>query len=94
MLPEQVHVIYSQERLASYGIKTGTLARKLEARNLKRGSGEIDVGGKTVFLHPSGEFKSEGEIRDVIVGTTAQGAPLYLRHVTDVARGMRIRPAT
>ena len=52
------------------------------------------MGGKTVFLHPSGEFKSEGEIRDVIVGTTAQGAPLYLRHVTDIARGMRIRPAT
>lgn len=92
LLAEQVHVVYSQERLASYGIKTGSLSKILDARNLTLGGGELDAGGKTVFLHPSGEFRSEREIRDVIVGTTAHGAPLYLRDVADIMRGYENPP--
>jgi multidrug efflux pump subunit AcrB len=92
LLPERVYLVYSQERLASYGIKTGTLSSILQARNLAVGGGEIDAGGKTVFLHPSGEFQSEREIRDVIVGTTPQGAPLYLRDVADVVRSYENPP--
>jgi multidrug efflux pump subunit AcrB len=92
VLPEQVYLVYSQERLASYGIKPGSIANVLEARNLTVGGGEIDAGGKTVFLHPSGEFRNEREIRDVIVGSTAQGAPLYLRDVADIVRSYENPP--
>ena len=92
VLPEQVHVVYSQERLASYGIKTGQLSNILQARNLTTGGGEIDAGGKTVFLHPSGEFRSEREIGDVIVGSAAHGAPLYLRDVADIVRSYENPP--
>src|SRR5437773_1420040 len=74
------------ERLASYGVKAGSLSNILQARNLTVGGGEMDAGGKTVFLHPSGEFHSEREIGNVIVGTTARGVPLYLRDVADIAR--------
>jgi multidrug efflux pump subunit AcrB len=92
VLPERVYLVYSQERLASYGIKTGSLANILAARNLTLGGGEIDAGGKTVFLLPSGEFRSEREIGDVIVGATNQGAPLYLRDVADVVRSYENPP--
>jgi multidrug efflux pump subunit AcrB len=92
VLPERVYLAYSQERLASYGIKPSELSRVLEARNLTAGGGEIDAGGKTVFLHPSGEFRSEREIRDVIIGASAHGSPLYLRDVADVVRGYENPP--
>jgi multidrug efflux pump subunit AcrB len=92
LLAEQVYLLYSQERLASYGLRPSSLAGILEARNLTRGGGEIDAGGKTVFLHPSGEFRNEREIRDVIVGKTPQGAPLYLRDVADIVRSYENPP--
>src|SRR5262249_35186395 len=87
VLPEEVRIVYSQERLASYGIKTGSLSNILQARNLTMGGGEMDADGKTVFLNPSGEFHSEREIGNVIVGNTNTGSPLYLRDVADIIRG-------
>jgi multidrug efflux pump subunit AcrB len=92
VLAEQVHVLYSQERLASYGTKVGSLPNILQARNLTTGGGEIDSGGKTVFLNPSGEFRSEREIADVIVGSTPHGSPLYLRDVADIVRSYETPP--
>src|SRR5262245_4818405 len=86
ILPEKVYLLYSQERLASYGIKTGALDNILRARNLTTGAGELDAGGKNVLITPSGEFHSEREIGDVSVGVTNQGMPLYLRDVADVVR--------
>jgi multidrug efflux pump subunit AcrB len=86
VLSEQVQVVYSQERLASYSLKPSSLSNVLQARNLTLGGGELDSGTKSISLHPSGEFKSEREIKDVIVGATRTGTPLYLRDVADVVR--------
>jgi multidrug efflux pump subunit AcrB len=86
ILQQKVYILYSQERLASYGIKTGTLSNILRARNLTSGAGEFDAGGKNVLIVPTGEFHSEQEIGDVAVGVTPQGSPLYLRDVADVIR--------
>jgi len=86
ILPQKVYVLYSQERLASYGLKLGNLSNILRGRNLTSGAGEFDAGGKNVLIAPSGEFHSEREIGDVGIGATPQGAPLYLRDVADVVR--------
>ena len=86
LLQERVYLVYSQERLASYGIKTGALSDVLRARNLTMGGGEFDAGGKSVLVSPSGEFQSEREIGDVTVGATSYGTPLYLRDVADIVR--------
>lgn len=92
LLPERVYVVYSQERLASYGIKPGMISNVLQGRNIATGGGEVDAGGKTVFVHPTGEFKDVREIGSVIVGHTSKGAPLYLRDVADVVRGYENPP--
>jgi multidrug efflux pump subunit AcrB len=86
LLPEQVHVVFSQERLASYSLKPTALTNALQARNLTVGGGEVDAGGKSVTLHPSGEFHSERELLDVMIGVSPSGTPLYLRDVADVVR--------
>jgi len=92
ILPQKVYLLYSQERLASYGIKLGNLSNILRARNLTSGAGEFDAGGKNVLIAPSGEFLSERDIGDVSVGASPLGAPLYLRDVADVVRSYD-RPA-
>lgn len=86
ILAQKVYILYSQERLAAYGMKTGTLSNILRAKNLTSGAGEFDAGGKNVLIVPTGEFHSEREIGDVSLGVSPQGTPLYLRDVADVVR--------
>jgi multidrug efflux pump subunit AcrB len=86
LLQERIYLEYSQERLASYGVKTGTLDRILSARNIAMPGGIIESGDKNLTVDPSGEFKSEQEIGDVLV-STHNGRSLYLRDVATVARG-------
>ncbi|MGN6390628.1 MAG: efflux RND transporter permease subunit [Gemmatimonadales bacterium] len=92
VLGEQVTLSFSQERLASYGIQTGRLQDMLKARNTALSGGQIEVEGRTVALNPSGEFLTEKEIGDVIVGSSRGGAPLYLRDLVDIDRGYESPP--
>lgn len=86
VLSEQVYLFYSQQRLASFGLRPEGLLNVLQARNLTAIAGELDAGDKRLFVNPSGEFRSEEEIGNVTVGVTPYGAPLYLRDVVDTAR--------
>src|SRR5215467_5889400 len=86
ILAEKVFLLYSQERLASYGVKPENLSNTLGARNITLAGGEIDVRGKNVAIDPTGEFKSEDEIGSVAIGVSPAGVPLYLRDVVDVYR--------
>lgn len=86
LLEERVFLEYSQERLAAYGVKVGSLERTLGARNITMPGGIIESGDKNLTVDPSGEFKNEQEIGDVLIGTAGNDS-LYLRDVATVARG-------
>jgi multidrug efflux pump subunit AcrB len=86
LLQERIYLEYSQERLASYGVKAGTLDEILGARNITMPGGVIESGDKNLLVDPSGEFKNESEIGDVLV-TAGTNKPLYLRDVATVSRG-------
>ncbi|HEY7614266.1 MAG TPA: efflux RND transporter permease subunit [Gemmatimonadales bacterium] len=92
VLDEQVTLSFSQERVASYGVPLGQLRDILKARNTALTGGLIETEGRTVALNPSGEFRDEQEIGGVIVGSSAGGAPLYLRDLVDIDRGYQSPP--
>jgi multidrug efflux pump subunit AcrB len=87
ILNERVYLLYSQERLASYGLKPSNLQNVLNARNITMPGGQLMLNGKSVAINPSGEFRSEDELANVIIGVTPYGAPVYLRNVVDTVRG-------
>jgi len=87
ILSERIFLLYSQERIASYGLKPGDLPNILGARNITPAGGQLEAAGKNFSIDPSGEFKSEKEIGDVAIARTNEGAPVYLRDVVDVERG-------
>src|SRR5262249_33558442 len=66
VLPEEVHLEYSQERLASYGLQPTLLGQAIGARNITAPGGMLEVAGKNVSIDPSGEFTSEQQIGDVV----------------------------
>ena len=86
VLPEQVHLEYSQERLASYGLQASLLGNAIGARNITAPGGVLEVAGKNVSIDPSGELANEQQIGDIVVTTSAAGAPVYLRDLVDISR--------
>jgi multidrug efflux pump subunit AcrB len=86
ILPEKVYLVYSQHRLAAYGMKAENLSDILKARNITLAGGQLDLKDKSVSINPSGEFHSEREIGNVTVGISPYGSPLYLHDFVDTIR--------
>lgn len=86
VLNEKIFLDYSQERLASYNLRPAALSSILSARNITLPGGQLQAAGKNINIDPSGEFKSEQEIGDVLVTTSSGGAPVYLRDLVDITR--------
>ncbi|HKG78784.1 MAG TPA: efflux RND transporter permease subunit, partial [Pyrinomonadaceae bacterium] len=57
-----------------------------KGRNISTPGGQVNVQGKNVHLDPSGEFKSEREIGDVLV-PAVNGSTVYLRDLAHIVRG-------
>ena len=61
--------------------------------NIAMPGGLLEVGDKNLTIDPSGEFKSEQEIGDVLVPAST-GRPVYLRDLATVGRGYESPPAS
>jgi multidrug efflux pump subunit AcrB len=92
VLKERIYLEYSQERLASFGIQPSQLQQILASRNAIFPGGLLEVGGKNMLIDPSGEFRNEKEIGDVLIGATPAGVPFYLRDGVDIYRGYETPP--
>jgi multidrug efflux pump subunit AcrB len=92
IVPEQVILEYSQERLASYNLQANKLKNILGARNIAAPGGLIDAEGKNLVVNPSGEFHSEKELGDVLLTVSDEGSPTYLRDLFTVNRGYQTPP--
>jgi multidrug efflux pump subunit AcrB len=86
VLPERIYLEYSQERLASYGIKTSALADILEARNITLPGGVLEIGDKNMRIDASGEFRTEQEIGEVLLPVSEGHGSVYLRDLVNVIR--------
>lgn len=86
VLDERIFLLFSQERLASYGMSVSGLANVLKARNISGASGTQETNqGTEVRVNTAGEFTSEKQIADVVV-TQSNGNPVYLRDLVNVMR--------
>ena len=89
VLPEQVYLDYSQQRLAAYGYTPSNLKDILGARNSTLPGGQLEVGPQSIQIDPSGKFTDPKQIGDVIIGSSKSAAqsPVYLRDLVDISRG-------
>lgn len=92
ILPEQISLLYSQQRIASYGLQPADLPNILGSRNIILAGGQLEAVGKNLIIDPSGEFKNEKEIGNVAVTYTNLGSPVYLRDMVDIERGYENPP--
>ncbi len=86
VVPETVHLLYSQERLAAFGLHPQQIAQALGARNPSLPGGAIGTGKQTVLVDPESSISSVDELLAAVVATSKEGRPIHLRDVADVQR--------
>jgi multidrug efflux pump subunit AcrB len=84
VLPQEIYLSYSQEKLASYGVQPSKIKSILNARNITLPGGVLQIENTDLYIDPSGQFKSADEIGDVIITATSSGIPVYLRDLVDI----------
>ncbi|MGO9603707.1 MAG: efflux RND transporter permease subunit [Candidatus Binataceae bacterium] len=84
--PEEIDLDYSQQRLAAYGVTPDAIVNALSARNITMEGGKIEIDRSELTVHPTGDFRSAGEVGDVMIARSASGSPVYLRDLVDITR--------
>ncbi len=92
VLPEQIYLDYSQQRLAQYGYDPSKLKDVLGAQNITLPAGSLEVGPKDLIINPSGLFPDAQAIGDVIIGVSSSNSPVYLRDLVDISRAYQSPP--
>jgi len=88
---EAINLYYSNYRLSALDLSPQALAARLERRNINLPGGRVETPTQTVVVHPSGEFKSEQELGEVVIDSRG-GQTLYLRDLVDIVRGYEDPP--
>lgn len=83
---EQFTLDYSQEKLGQAGVGLDVVATALAAQNVNLPGGTMDVQGRNVAIRTSGELQDTNDINNVLLTTTASGAPIRLGDLFDVQR--------
>jgi multidrug efflux pump subunit AcrB len=87
VLPEQIYLDYSHERLTSFDFPVARIKEILNARNVTAPAGVLETQTKNVRIDATAEFQSTREIGDVLVGRSSTGVPVYLRDLVTTWRG-------
>lgn len=87
VLPEQINLEYSDNRLAAYKLQPTKIKDILSARNVTAPGGIVETQSRNVLVDATAEFKNTKEIGNVLVGSSQTGVPVYLRDLVEISRG-------
>jgi multidrug efflux pump subunit AcrB len=86
IVQEAVYLLFSDANLAGYGLTPEKVKDAIAARNAVIPGGTMRTEGRNFPVQLSGEYKTEKDMLDTVVGLGKGGAPVYLRDVFDVRR--------
>lgn len=87
VLPEEVYLEYSDDRLAAFKLQPTKFKEIINARNVTAPGGIVETQSRNVRIDANAEFKSTKEIGNMQVATSTAGVPVYLRDLVSVSRG-------
>jgi cobalt-zinc-cadmium resistance protein CzcA len=90
-LAKQYHVLVDPTRLLAYRLSLPQVFDAVERNNLNRGGGIIEKGGEGYIIRGEGMIAGREDLEKVVIGTTAEGTPVLVRHVAEVREGPMLR---
>ena len=88
---KQYQVMVDPARLSAYRLTLPQVFEALERNNLSRGGGIIEKGGEGYVIRGDGLITGMDDLRQVVLGTTAEGTPILVTHVATVREGPMLR---
>lgn len=67
VMPSEVEIAVSPDRIAAYGLGLNQLAERLRAANFSVSAGEIDDGNRRLRVQPVGELASLDQLRELVL---------------------------
>lgn len=86
VVPEKIHLLYSQQKLASFGLHPRQIGEALRAHNVNVPAGSVSTGQQVLLVEPTGAYAGLPEILDTVVASTRDGSPLQVRDLVEVHR--------
>ncbi|MHC4236080.1 MAG: efflux RND transporter permease subunit, partial [Planctomycetota bacterium] len=91
---ETVYVEMARAKMAALGISQQDIYNALQAKNLPVDAGRVELGFEYIAINPTGEFTSEEEFGDLLIGSRSGGDKLvYLRDIATILRGYEDPPS-
>jgi multidrug efflux pump subunit AcrB len=91
---ETVYVEMSRAKMSALGISQQDRYNALQAKNLPVDAGRLELGFEYIAINPTGEFTSEEEFGDLLIGSRSGGDQLvYLRDIATILRGYEDPPS-
>lgn len=87
----QYQVDIDPNRMKAYSVSIGDIRNGVQRSNNDVGGKIIEVSDQEYFIRGQGYIRSIGDIEDIVVGSSEDGVPVYLRNVATVQMGGDIR---
>ncbi|WP_018692611.1 efflux RND transporter permease subunit [Algicola sagamiensis] len=89
---EQVVVEVSRAKLSNFGIPPQQIYQMLSAQNVVSNAGNVKVGDENIRFHPTGEFHSVNELKDLIISNPGAKELIRLGDVAQINRAYQEIP--
>ncbi len=83
---EQIVISEPEQKLSQYGVNPQHVIEALQGRGTVQSAGRVPAEGGKVVLNAGGGFRSEDEIKNLMVDLTPSGTPVYLKDLATVDR--------
>ena len=88
---KQYQVVLDPKRLQAAGVSIAQVAEALDKSNANAGGGYIEHNREHFVIGTKGLVTNLDDLRNVVIGATAQGVPITIATVGDVRFGPRLR---
>jgi cobalt-zinc-cadmium resistance protein CzcA len=88
---KQYHILVDPTRLLAYGLSLPQVFAAIERNNMNRGGGIIEKGGEAYVIRGEGMVAGISDLEKVVIGTTKEGTPILVKHVSEVREGPMLR---
>lgn len=88
---KQYQIVPDPVKLAQYGITLADMRRAVGASNQEAGGSVVEQAESEYMVRATGYLKTLDDFRDVVLKTSADGTPVYLKDVAAVHLGPEMR---
>lgn len=91
---EQIFIEIDRSKIANQGITFTNVANAISAQNTISMAGDIHIGQEIIRFHPTGEFQTLDDLKNIIVTPIGSETLLYLSDIANVYRGFQDKPTS